>query len=182
MVIRTISLIEQEPLFPLSVELSHVHMTWATQEGAERGSTCLVSGSNNFSCSLILEDQSTYFNLISGELFIAVNFTVANPKDDTSFQGFLPENARPSMIKVGLDTDPWSGNAFPLFPNVHLRATLAMTIRRTMAKGNLAAFGVQIVSCDAQNSPMSLIVCSASTFVIFQYRPSVSGPRPAHYG
>jgi len=115
---KTISLVDQELLFPLSAQLyprTHVHMTWATQEGAERGSTCLVSEFNSFNCSLILEDESNYFSLISGELFIAVNFTVAQPKNDRSFQKFLPGNARPSMIKIRLGTYPWSGNAFPMF-------------------------------------------------------------------
>jgi len=198
MVIETISLVDQA-LFPPSAQLyprTHVNMTWATQEGDERGSTCLVSKSNDFNCSLVLEDESTYFNLISGELLIAVNFTVANVKDNTSFQKFLPRSAKPSMIKVwpwlnkrlGADvwfgtniwleaTNTWSGNAFLLFPNVHLRATLTMTARQTMA-----ASGNQKVSCDAQNSPMLLTVCSASKFVIFRYRQSVSRPRPAHYG
>ena len=197
MVIETISLVDQV-LFSPFVQLyprTHVNMTWANDEGAERGSTCLVSASNSFNCSLISEDESTYANLISGELFIAVNFTVANPKDDTSFQKFLPGNTRPSMIKVWPwlnkrsetdvwfgtniwleETNTWSGSAFLLFPNVYLRATLTMTARQTMA-----ASGHQKVSCDAQNSPMLLTVCSASKFVIFQYRPSVSRPRPADY-
>ena len=121
-------------------------------------------------------------------------------KDDTSFQKFLPRSAKPSMIKVWpwlnfwpgtdvwfetdprLEANPWPGNAFLLFPNVHLRATLSITARQTMANGYFAAFGRQKPRCDAQNSPMPLTVCSASKFVIFQYRQSVSRPRPTHYG
>ena len=155
MVIETISLVDQA-LFPPSAQLyprTHVNMIWTTDEGAERGSTCLVSESNSFNCSLLSEDELTYLNVISGELFIAVDFTVANPKDDTSFQKFLPGSAKPSMIRVWpwfkvwpesdpwfgtdlwLETNPWPGNAFPLFPNVHLRATLSITARQTMANG-----------------------------------------------
>jgi len=75
MVIETISLVDQA-LFPPSAQLyprTHVNMTWVTDEGAERGSTCLVSESNNFNCSLISEDELTHLNVISGELFIAVD-------------------------------------------------------------------------------------------------------------
>ena len=204
MVIETISLVDQVLFPPLAqfYPMTYVNMTWAIHEGTERSSTCLVSKFNNFNCSLISEDESTYFNLISGELLIAVNFTVAKRIDDTSFQKFLPGSAKPSMIRVWpwlnirhatdawfgtnpwleeidfwlWETDPWSRDVFLLFPNVHLRATLTMRVRQTMA-----AFGHQKVSCDAQNSPMSLIVCSASKFIIFQYRQSVSRPRPAHY-
>ena len=204
MVIETISLVDQVLFPPLAqfYPMTYVNMTWAIHEGTERSSTCLVSKFNNFNCSLISEDESTYFNLISGELLIAVNFAVAKRIDDTSFQKFLPGSAKPSMIRVWpwlnirhatdawfgtnpwleeidfwlWETDPWSRDVFLLFPNVHLRATLTMRVRQTMA-----AFGHQKVSCDAQNSPMSLIVCSASKFIIFQYRQSVSRPRPAHY-
>ena len=202
MVIETISLVDQV-LFPPSAQLyprTHVNMTWATQEGDERGSTCLVSKSNDFNCSWVLENEPTYSNLISGESLIVVNFTVTNVKDDTSSQKFLPRSAKPSMIKVWpwlnfwpgtdvwfetdprLEANPWPRNAFLLFHNVHLRATLSITARQTMANGYFAAFGRQKPRCDAQNSPMPLTVCSASKFVIFQYRQSVSRPRPTHYG
>lgn len=190
MVIETISLVDQEPSSPLLIRSYpgiYVNMTWVTDEGAEQGSTCLAK-SHYFNCSLIEEDKPKYGHLISGELFIAVNYTVANPKDDTRF---LSGNARPYMIQAWpesticsesttLELKTSSGNAFPLFPGVHLRATLTMTAKRT--DGNWASIKPQKVSCDAHNFSMSLIVCSVSRLVNFQYRPNVSRPRPAHDG
>ena len=112
--------------------------------------------------------------MFSGELFIGANLTAIALKNDRHL-GKDPL----VWIQLGYGDDLPRENGFPLFPNVQLRATLAVTCRQTLTNTNLAALGFKKVGCDIQKIfSVSLIVCLVSWFVRFQYRQCISRFQP----
>ena len=126
-------------------------MTWTNVEGHVVNLTCPAMDLL-FQCPSISEDYSR--SVISGELFIGTNFTeiALDLKNGADWAKDLHGNANPLMIALGYGTDRKSGNFFWLFPNVHIRATLAVVYRQLMTNTNKAAFGLQKVGGDAQNN------------------------------
>jgi len=94
----------------------------------------------------------------SGELFIGTNFTaVALPPENLKNHTY--GNAGPLFIGLiygtyNLDLSDSIRvfpDSFPLFPNVHIRATLAVIHVQNVMNENIAALGLQEVSRDARN-------------------------------
>jgi len=124
-------------------DLTEVHLTWTSFKGHVLDLTCPINGTFVFRCPPILEDDSD--PVISGELFVGTNFTA------TSLHGNLTGNVTPVQIQLGYGTNPISGDAFPLFPNVHSRATLAMTYIQSIKNTKSAALGLQKVGHNPSN-------------------------------
>jgi len=157
LVIYTISFVDQI-LAPEGADIHDdmkVYMTWTSFEGNVHNLTCL--GNNlSFHCPLISKNEQV--DVFSGELFIGANLTAIALKNDRHL-GKDPL----VWIQLGYGDDLPRENGFPLFPNVQLRATLAVTCRQTLTNTNLAALGFKKVGCDIQKIfSVSLIVCLVS--------------------
>jgi len=125
-------------------------MTWTNVEGYVHNLTCDTIGSTVFQCPSLSEDECA--SAIFGELFIGANFTAIALalKNNRRPETYITRPVEFVMIQLGFGADLTPGYAFPLFPNVHLRATLAVTMRQTLMNTNIAAFGFQQVGCNAQ--------------------------------
>ena len=130
-------------------------MAWTNMEGHVHNLTCPNNGLSS-RCPPFSEIEQGF--AFFGELFIGANFTaiaLALKKDTSLGDQFIhPEFL---LVRLGIDDYTPSGinidlpaNAFPLYRNVQLRATLAMTHRQTSKNKNIAALGLQKVGCDVQ--------------------------------
>jgi len=150
--IYTISFVDQT-LIPQSENILDnikVYMTWTNSEGHVHNLTCPVTASTSFQCPSISKNE--WSSVISGELFIGANFTaiVLALKDNGQSEKDLSRHAQFVLIQLGYGIIDTLGNAFPLLPDVHLRATLAVTHRQALANTGITALGFQKVGCDAQ--------------------------------
>ena len=130
-----------------------VYMTWTNIKGHVYNLTC--PGHITYICPSISEDVSAD----AGELFVVANFTgiALAFKNGSELEKSLHGNTGPLMIRLqyGLDdmlgsSYPLLSNEFPLFPKVHIRATLAVTHIQTITNENAAALGLQEVGRHAQ--------------------------------
>lgn len=96
--------------------------------------------------------------MISGELFIGINFTAIALafKDGSITEKGLHGNTGPMIIGLLYHTAKTLEsvylpllNEFLLFPNVHIWATLAITHTQTMTNEKRAALGLQKVGRNA---------------------------------
>jgi len=96
--------------------------------------------------------------VLFGELFIGANFTaIALALKNDTFLGDQTRHPEILQIQLGMN-DYFPGgfhdnvpvNTFPLYRNVQLRATLAVTHRQTLKNKNMAALGLQKVGCETQ--------------------------------
>ena len=106
--------------------------------------TCPVVDSS-FECPPTLDIEP--IGGFSGELFIVTTFTAIALalQNDGHLEKCLTRHLEFLLIQLGYGRD--IGNIFPLFPNVHLCATLAVTHRQTLKNTDTTALGV---GCDAQ--------------------------------
>ena len=132
-----------------------VYMTWTSYKGRVYNLTCSVIDLG-FRCPSSLENELTFVSF--GELFIGANFTsiALALKNDTSL-GDQIRHPEFLLIQLGMNDyipdgfhDDTPAITFPVYPNVQLRATLAMTHRQTLKNKKMAALGLQKVGCDVQ--------------------------------
>jgi len=124
-------------------------MTWTNLKGHVLNLTCPITD-HFFRCPSNSEDDSE--SVLSGELFIGVNFTALalDLENSTASMGYLDINANP--LTLTLRYGPYdSGDSFTLFPNVHLRATLAVVHEQLITNTILTALGFHKVGGDAPN-------------------------------
>jgi len=132
-----------------------VYMTWTVPNGHAQNLAC--HGLYVYQCPSVSDEISP--SVGSGELFIGIDFTAINIalKNDTKIEKDLRGDIGPLMIQLQHGTDHTSGdpllwpNSFPLFPDVQIRATLAVTRLQSMTNGKAAALGLQKVGRYAQN-------------------------------
>ena len=132
-----------------------VYMTWTSYKGRVYNLTCSVIDLG-FRCPSSLENELIFVSF--GELFIGANFTAIalTVKNDASV---LDQTRHPELVDIQLGMNDYFPDgfrdntpaiSFPLYPNVQLRATLAMTHRQTLKNKKMAALGLQKVGCDVQ--------------------------------
>ena len=158
MVIYTISFVDQDVSLRNLEDLQYpdihddmkVYITWIDYEGHVYNYPCPFAD-DGFRCPLFPE---SWGDASFGELVIGANFTaiaLALQNDRRPKKNIIRDQEQEFLwIQLGHGSDNTPGNAFPLFPNVHLRATLAVTYRKTLKTNKMAALGFQKVSCDAQ--------------------------------
>jgi len=116
-------------------------------EGHVHNSTCPINDWR-FRCPPLSANEQG--SVLFGELFIGANFTaIALALQNTTSLGDGAPYLEFLVISLGTNDD-MQENAFPLYRNVQLRATLAMTHRQTLKNKKMAALGLQKVGCDAQ--------------------------------
>ena len=134
----------------------NVHMTWTNVIGLVHNLTCPAINSSAYQCPSISDDVPDFI----GELFIGANFTATTLafENGSEFEKGLHGNMGPLMIWLQYGTADNVGSSYPLlvnnfmlFPNVHIRATLAITHRQIMTNEKTAPLGLQKVGCDVQN-------------------------------
>ena len=124
-----------------------VYITWINLEGHVHNYTCPVVDSS-FQCPPTLDIEP--IDVFSGGLFIGTNFTATALalQNDGHLEKRLTRHLEFLLMQLGYGRD--IGNIFPLFPNGHLFATLAVTHRQTLKNTDAAALGFRKVGCGAQ--------------------------------
>jgi len=122
-------------------------MTWTSIKGHVHNLTCPINDWR-FRCPLLPENEQD--SVFFGELFIGTNFTAIALalQNNTSLEAGV-QHPEFLLILLGVNDDLLA-NAFPLYRNVQLRATLAMTRRQALKNKKIAALGLQKVGCDVQ--------------------------------
>ena len=127
----------------------NVYITWTDFIGQTHKSICPSSPEFFFQCPQAAFDAA--------ELLIGANFTATALalKDVTSLEKDLTRDTAYLTVQlqygVADDSFPLYPSPFPLFPNVHIRATLAMTHLQSIANENIASLGLQKVGRDTRN-------------------------------
>ena len=147
LVTYTLSFVGQGQTADIQNYATQVYITSISSEG--RGVNLICLGSISFQCPLVSEHDP---DVTFGELFIGTNFTasVQALTNGTDLKKDLHGNLGPLMIQLRYGTDPF-GDLFPLFPNVHIRATLAVKHMQSVTSEKIAATGLQAVGRDVQN-------------------------------
>jgi len=124
----------------------NIYITWTGSIGQTHELTCPCSDGVSFQCPLITEAVFTPAELLIGANFTATTLVLKNVtslgKDLIGQIGV--------QLQYGIADDPFP-SPFPLFPNVHLRATLAMTHLQYIMNENIASLGLQKVGRDTRN-------------------------------
>jgi len=125
-----------------------VYISWIDVIGQAHELTCPGS-SGLFQCPLITEAIFTVAELFIGASFTAIALALGDvtslEKDLTAC--LMVQLQYGTADRLG-DSFPLYPSQFPLFPNVNIRATLAMTHLQSMTNENIAGLGLKKVGRD----------------------------------